>query len=457
MSDRFPTHGAGADPVRDTLTLLRSDVDRVSLADSAAVRRRGQARARHHAIAGVAGVFVLVGAVVGGSAALSGRHSSAPPLTGTTSTPTPSASPTPTESAPATLSPEHLLTADDFPGTDRGYPGFTLAKDGNATADDAAESSCLTGLTVDGAVTGGRSFTSPAGKYTQTSVNLVFQLPSADAAATAEARITEYLADCAKRLPDSTYADAQQLGDGVDFEHSMSKPDITDAVPHESILVLRNAELVSVTSWMYISQDTTIPSYLVALLDRMGERIGKTTTTSSSPVLLKATDLPLGGDDKAWVPVPKQDAGLYTTDTCLPAYDGAQFETSASAHFSGPQSATNQQAAVQWVYAVKDAAGAKGTFTDAVDWITNCPKRSHPELSGPVSVDEKLVGTQGGIQRVYFQLTVGDVHQRIAVGQVGKVVTVVVLQRTKVADTDEQHQELGLEAAIELLRPYALN
>ena len=451
MSDRFPTHGAGADPVRDTLTLLRSDVDSVSLADSAAVRRRGQARARHQAIAGVAGVFVLVAAVVGGSAALSGRHSSAPPLPATTSTPTP------TESAPATLSPEHLLTADDFPGTDRGYPVFTLAKDGNATADDAAESSCLTGLTVDGAATGGRSFTLPAGKYTQTSVNLVFQLPSEDAAATAEARITQYLADCAKRLPDSTYADTQQLGDGVDFEHSMSKPDITDAVPHESILVLRNADLVSVTSWMYISQDTTVPSDLVALLDRMGERIGKTTTTSSSPVLLKATDLPLGGSDEAWVPVPKQDAGLYTTDTCLSAYDGAQFEASESARFSGPRSATSQQAGVQWVYAAKDAAGAKGTFTDAVDWITNCPQRSHPELSGPVTVDETLVGTQGGIQRVYFQLTVGHVHQRIAVGQVGKVVTVVVLQRTKVADTDEQHQELGLEAAIELLRPYALN
>lgn len=450
MSDRFPSHGAGADPVRDTLTMLRSDVDGAPLADSAAVRRRGQARARHQAIAGVAGVFVLVAAVVGGSAALAGRHSSAPPPPATTSTPTP------TESAPATLSPEHLLTADDFPGADRGYPVFTLAKDGNATADDAAESSCLTGLTVDGAVTGGRSFTSPAGKYTQSSVNLVFQLPSADAAGTAEARITQYIADCAKRLADSTHADTQQLGYGVNFEHSMSKPDITDAVPHESILVLRNADLVSVTSWMYITQDTTIPSDLVALLDRMGERIGKTTTTGSSPVLLKATDLPMGGNDKAWVPVPTQDAGLYTTDTCLPAYDLAQFETSGSARFSGPQSATNKQAGVQWVYAAKDAAGAKGTFTDTVDWITNCPKRSHPELTGPVTVDEKLVGTQGGIQRVYFQLTVGDVHQRIAVGQVGKVVTVVVLQRTKVADTDEQHQELGLEAAIELLRPYAL-
>jgi hypothetical protein len=450
MSDRFPSHGSGADPVRDTLTLLRSDTEGVPLADSGTIRRRGQARARHQAIAGVAAVVLLVGAVVGGTAALTGRHDAAP-LPGGSTTPTPSAS------APATLSPDHLLTADDFPGTERGYPVFALAKDGDATADDAAESSCLTGLTVDGAVTGGRSFTSPAGDYAQTSVNVVFRLPSEDAATAAEAGITQYLADCAKRLADSTYADSQQLGDGVDFEHSMSKPDIRDAVPHESILVLRNADLVSVTSWMYITQDSTIPSDLVTLRDRMGERIGKTTTTSSSPALLQATDLPLGGNDKAWVSVPEQDAGLYTTDTCLPAYDGAQFETTDSARFSGPQSATNQQAGVQWVYAAKDPAGAKGTFTDAVDWITNCPKHSHPELSGPVTVDEKLVGTQGGVQRVYFQLTVGDVHQRIAVGQVGKAVTVVVLQRTKVADTDEQHQELGLETAIELLRPYALN
>jgi hypothetical protein len=67
------------DPLQTTLASLRSDVERTPLADSLSVRRRGEARSRHQAVAGA----LVVAAVVAGAfgvADLRGneRHGSIP-------------------------------------------------------------------------------------------------------------------------------------------------------------------------------------------------------------------------------------------------------------------------------------------------------------------------------------------------------------------------------------------
>jgi hypothetical protein len=78
-----------SDRVRDTLTALRVDTDRVELLDPAGVRRRGRARTRHQVVGGLAAVVVVLVVAVGSSAALSGSTTAKPQLPAAT----PSASP----------------------------------------------------------------------------------------------------------------------------------------------------------------------------------------------------------------------------------------------------------------------------------------------------------------------------------------------------------------------------
>jgi hypothetical protein len=53
------------DPLQTTLNSLRSDIGRTPLADSLSVRRRGEARSRHQAVAGALVVAALVAGVFG--------------------------------------------------------------------------------------------------------------------------------------------------------------------------------------------------------------------------------------------------------------------------------------------------------------------------------------------------------------------------------------------------------
>jgi hypothetical protein len=74
MSDHLPpTPPPGNDRVRDTLTALRVDAESVGLSDPASIRRRGQARTRHQALAGVCAAVVVVAVVVTGSSLLGGQ------------------------------------------------------------------------------------------------------------------------------------------------------------------------------------------------------------------------------------------------------------------------------------------------------------------------------------------------------------------------------------------------
>src|SRR3954469_15455161 len=53
------------DPLQTTLDSLRSDVERTPLADSLSVRRRGEARSRHQAVAGALVIAALVAGAFG--------------------------------------------------------------------------------------------------------------------------------------------------------------------------------------------------------------------------------------------------------------------------------------------------------------------------------------------------------------------------------------------------------
>jgi hypothetical protein len=88
MSDHLtPTPPRGDDRVRDTLTALRVDADSCGLSDPASVRRRGQARTRHQALAGVCAAVVVVAVVVTGSSLLGGPNKSAAHLPATQTRP----------------------------------------------------------------------------------------------------------------------------------------------------------------------------------------------------------------------------------------------------------------------------------------------------------------------------------------------------------------------------------
>ena len=85
MTDRPGTAGpAGRDRVADTLTALRSDVDALPLADSGAVRRRGDLRTRHQVVGSSLVVVALVAGAIGLGAGLTGGSDKvlAPPATG---------------------------------------------------------------------------------------------------------------------------------------------------------------------------------------------------------------------------------------------------------------------------------------------------------------------------------------------------------------------------------------
>jgi hypothetical protein len=109
------------DPLQTTLNSLRSDIERTPLADSLSVRRRGEARSRHQAVAGALVVAALVAGVFG-VADLRGneRHGSIPAHT--------SPSPTATVDQQTPLAAQPLLEPTDI-GAIGPYTGWKLNPD----------------------------------------------------------------------------------------------------------------------------------------------------------------------------------------------------------------------------------------------------------------------------------------------------------------------------------------
>jgi hypothetical protein len=101
-----------SDRIHDTLTALRSDVEHVSLADSAAVRRRGNQRTRRQVAGTALAAVALVAAAVGISGALGGSTSSIDKLPPATSGPTVTTSPS---AVAEPLDAGVLLSREDLP------------------------------------------------------------------------------------------------------------------------------------------------------------------------------------------------------------------------------------------------------------------------------------------------------------------------------------------------------
>src|SRR5215203_573562 len=110
MTERPGTAGpAGPDRVADTLTALRSDIDSIPLAESGAVRRRGEVRTRNQVVGSTLVVVALVAGAIGLGAGLTG---------GDDKTLVPPASPRPSTSTAQTLdlAAEPFLEGEDLTG-----------------------------------------------------------------------------------------------------------------------------------------------------------------------------------------------------------------------------------------------------------------------------------------------------------------------------------------------------
>ena len=102
-----------SDRLHDTLATLRSDLDHAPLADSAAVRARGNQRTRRQAAGTTLAVVALVAGAVGVSGALTGDNKAEAPLPSDRTTTAPAPDPT-AETQPA-IDSSVLLAADEMP------------------------------------------------------------------------------------------------------------------------------------------------------------------------------------------------------------------------------------------------------------------------------------------------------------------------------------------------------
>ena len=175
MNDR-PT-----DRVADTLTALRADTDRVGLADSGAVRRRGEARTRHQVIGSSLAVAALVAGVVGISAGITGGDNRSDQVP---------ASPEPT-SQTVTLAAMPLLEAADMPKIGP-YDTWQVSPDESAADQQSVQ--CLDSpSSLDAARTEKRFF------YTDleaTAIEHVLQFGSAAEAQAAQTGLRDQLDAC---------------------------------------------------------------------------------------------------------------------------------------------------------------------------------------------------------------------------------------------------------------------
>lgn len=195
MSDHLPTPPPrGDDRVRDTLTALRVDAEGCGLSDPASVRRRGQARTRRQALAGVCAAVVVVAVVVTGSSLLGGQADAHHTLPATH---------TPSPSAPTLqLAADPLLRGSDVivAGTQL---TFQLSPD--PVPEDQRPLQCIPSPTTLGAAEGkaGQLFADPNG----TVVEHVLRFADATTAADAVTELSVAFASCTKGKPSEVTVD----------------------------------------------------------------------------------------------------------------------------------------------------------------------------------------------------------------------------------------------------------
>jgi len=101
-----------SDRLHDTLSTLRTDLDRAPLADSSAVRARGNQRTRRQAVGTSLAVVALVAGVIGVSGALTGNNKANNLPADPTTSQTPS--PDPTVKTRLVIGPDVLLGVDEL-------------------------------------------------------------------------------------------------------------------------------------------------------------------------------------------------------------------------------------------------------------------------------------------------------------------------------------------------------
>ena len=245
MSDHLPpTPPRGNDRVRDTLTALRVDADRCGLSDPESVRRRGQARTRHQALAGVCAAVVVVAVVVTGSSLLGGQadaHHTLP----ATHTPSPSEL-------------THQLAADPLlRGSDVVVAGtqlsFQLSPD--PVPEDQRPLQCIPSPTTLGAADGkaGQLFADPEG----TVVEHVLRFGDAAAAADAVTELSVAFASCTKGNASEVTVDdrgpvrAHGIAGVSETVHAarLTTPTADAGIAYYELGIARSSNVVVVLEW----------------------------------------------------------------------------------------------------------------------------------------------------------------------------------------------------------------
>jgi len=132
-----------SDRLHDTLTSLRSDTDSAPLADSMAVRARGNQRTRRQAVGTSLAVVAVVAGVIGVSGALTGTNNKAENLPAdptTSQTPAPA----PTDEARPAIDSGLLLEPEDLPSVPAQTfsVGETIEDATSADADERSLTAC---------------------------------------------------------------------------------------------------------------------------------------------------------------------------------------------------------------------------------------------------------------------------------------------------------------------------
>jgi len=179
MNDR-PT-----DRVADTLTALRADSDRIGLADSGSVRRRGEARTRHQVVGTSLAVVALVAGAIGIGAGLTGGDNRSDQIP---------ASPEPTPQT-VVLAAMPLLEAADMPKVGP-YDTWQVSPDESAAEQPSLQ--CLDSPSSLGAAQTEKRFF-----YTDleaTAVEHVLRFDSAADAQAAQTELRDQLAACSEQV-----------------------------------------------------------------------------------------------------------------------------------------------------------------------------------------------------------------------------------------------------------------
>ena len=253
MSDQLPLGPSGGDRVRDTLTELRSDAERVGLDDPASVRRRGQARTRHQALASLAAVVVVVAVAVSGGALFRGSSKDDPTVIAT-HPPTPES---------LGIASDPFLRDGDVSAVG---PYETFQRSTQPVIADQRPVQCIPSPTTLGATeTKGQLY---SGDLDATFIEHVLRFDEAAAAAAAVSQLSSAFASCDKGKPNEATVDdrgpqrAAGAEGGSETLHAsrLTTPTADAGISYYELGVARSANVVVVLEWSSMGKPVADPA-----------------------------------------------------------------------------------------------------------------------------------------------------------------------------------------------------